>query len=213
MNKQQFATLTIGIKSAYPVSKVLDDNASRDFWYTMLKDIDYKIAQSAVLEYVSANKFPPSIAEIRELCTKMMYPAVKSFDDAWGDVVKAISTYGRDKPLEAYGTMDELTVGIVKNIGWYNICTSENPDTIRANFRMAYEAKAKEKQKGYQIPPFVAEQTKQLIEQTIQPSAKIEQKAVPAVETVKPIERNAHPKEVSEKVAELKRRLQFGKKE
>lgn len=33
MNKQQFATLAIGIKSAYPASKILEDNASMDFWY------------------------------------------------------------------------------------------------------------------------------------------------------------------------------------
>ena len=33
MNKQQFATLAIGIKSAYPASKILEDKASMDFWY------------------------------------------------------------------------------------------------------------------------------------------------------------------------------------
>ena len=39
MNKQQFATLAIGIKSAYPASKILEDKASMDFWYMTLKDL------------------------------------------------------------------------------------------------------------------------------------------------------------------------------
>ena len=46
MDKQQFATLAIGIKSAYPASKILEDNASMDFWYMTLKDIPYEIAES-----------------------------------------------------------------------------------------------------------------------------------------------------------------------
>ena len=47
MDKQQFATLTIGIKSAYPASKILEDSASMDFWYLMLKDIPYEVAENA----------------------------------------------------------------------------------------------------------------------------------------------------------------------
>ena len=50
MNKQQFATLAIGIKSAYPASKILEDNASMDFWYMTLKDIPYEIAENAVID-------------------------------------------------------------------------------------------------------------------------------------------------------------------
>ena len=49
MDKQQFATLAIGIKSAYPASKILEDNASMDFWYMTLKDIPYEIAENAVM--------------------------------------------------------------------------------------------------------------------------------------------------------------------
>lgn len=66
MNKQQFATLAIGIKSAYPASKILEDNASMDFWYMTLKDIPYEIAENAVMEHICTNVFPPNIAEIRK---------------------------------------------------------------------------------------------------------------------------------------------------
>lgn len=85
MDKQQFATLSIGIKSAYPASKILEDNASKDFWYTMLKDIPYEIAENAVMEHICTNIYPPNIAEIRKLCVERCQRPVLSFDEAYSN--------------------------------------------------------------------------------------------------------------------------------
>ncbi len=82
MNKQQFATLAIGIKSAYPASKILEDKASMDFWYTMLEDMPYEIAENAVMEYICTNIYPPNIAQIRKLCAERCRKPVVSFDEA-----------------------------------------------------------------------------------------------------------------------------------
>ena len=41
---------------------------------------------------------------------------------------------------EAISTMDELTAETVRRIGWQQICDSENPDTLRAQFRQVYES-------------------------------------------------------------------------
>lgn len=141
MNKQQFATLAIGIKSAYPASKILEDNASMDFWYMTLKDIPYEIAENAVMEHICTNIYPPNIAEIRKLCMERCKTPILSFDEAWGVVQKAMSDYGWYHPQEAFATMDELTLAVVKNLGWSRLCQSENPTADRANFREAYEKK------------------------------------------------------------------------
>lgn len=155
MDKQKFATLAIGIKSAYPASKILEDNASMDFWYMMLKDIPYEIAENAVMEYICTSVFPPNIAEIRKLCMDRCKKPVLSFDDAWGSVQKAIREYGFYGAEKAFASFDELTLSIVKNLGWSNLCLNENVDASRANFRIAYEAKAKEAQNINQLPDFV----------------------------------------------------------
>ena len=94
MDKQQFATLAIGIKSAYPASKILEDKASMDFWYMALKDIPYEIAENAIMEHICTNIYPPNIAEIRKLCMERCKTPVLSFDEAWGVVQKALSDYG-----------------------------------------------------------------------------------------------------------------------
>lgn len=184
MDKQQFATLAIGIKSAYPASKILEDNASMDFWYMMLKDIPYEIAENAVMEHICTNIYPPNIAEIRKLCMERCQRPILSFDEAWGVVQKAMGKYGSYHPQEAFATMDELTLSVVKNLGWTRMCQSENPVADRANFREAYEEKAKAVQNSNQLPEFVA-RNKELLQKQYVPA--IEVKEVPQIEQKEPM--------------------------
>lgn len=216
MDKQQFATLAIGIKSAYPASKILEDNASMNFWYMMLRDIPYETAENAVMEHICTNIFPPNIAEIRKLCMERLKAPVLSFDEAWGVVQRAISTYGWYHPQQAFETMDELTLSVVKNLGWSRLCQSENPTADRANFREAYEAKAMALQNNIQLPEFVAEK-KALLQEKYIPA--IEEKEVPKIEQAEP-EPDARETLTEEELAkrakmleEARRRILGGKAE
>lgn len=213
MDKQQFATIAIGIKSAYPASKILEDNASMDFWYLMLKDIPYEVAENAVMEHICTNIFPPNIAEIRKLCMERCRRSALSFDEAWGVVQKAISTYGWHHPQEAFETMDELTLAVVKNLGWTRLCQSENLVADRANFREAYEARARALQDSDQLPEFVAK-GKALLKEQYVPA--IEEKSMPRIETA---ERPTDPRadltqeqmeERARKFEEMRRRILGG---
>lgn len=179
MDKQQFATLAIGIKSAYPASKILEDNASMDLWYMTLKDMPYEIAENAVMEHICTNIYPPNIAEIRKLCMERCKTPILSFDEAWGVVQKAMSDYGWDHPQEAFATMDELTLSIVKNFGWSRLCQSENITADRANFREAYQRKAAEAQNQNSLPDFVVK-NKALLQKQYVPA--IEKKEAPKIE-------------------------------
>lgn len=179
MDKQQFATLAIAIKSAYPASKVLEDNASMDFWFRMLQDIDYRVAENAIAEHICTSVFPPNIAEIRKLCAERTQRAVLPFDEAWGVVQSAMRNYGFYNPAKAFETMDELTLSVVKSLGWSKLCQSENQIADRANFREAYEAKAIRKKNNMQLPEFVARAKLQIQERFI---PAIETKAAPQIE-------------------------------
>ena len=195
MDKQQFATLAIGIKSAYPASKILEDNASMDFWYMTLKDIPYEIAENAVMEHICTNIYPPNIAEIRKLCMERCKTPILSFDEAWGVVRKAMSDYGWYHPQEAFATMDELTLAVVKNLGWSRLCQSENPTADRANFREAYEKKAAEAQNTNALPDFVAKN-----------KVLLQKQYVPAIEKKEPVrieqEKEPEPKPLTEEQRE-----------
>ena len=200
MDKQQFATLAMGIKSAYPASKILEDKASMDFWYMALKDIPYEIAENAVMEHICTNVFPPNIAEIRKLCMERCKPKILSFDEAWGVVQKAMADYGWYHPQEAFAIMDELTLSVVKNLGWSRLCQSENPTAERANFREAYMRKAAEAQNTNSLPDFVA-QNKALLQQHYVPA--IEKKEVPKIES----EDKPEPVQLTEEQLEERKRM------
>lgn len=215
MNKQQFATLAIAIKSAYPASKILEDTASMDFWFMMLQDMDYKVAENAIAEHICTNIYPPNIAEIRKLCAERMQKPVLPFDEAWGVVQNALRTYGFYRPQEAFATMDELTLSVVKNLGWSRLCQSENSAADRANFREAYEAKAKKVQNNMQLPEFVAKNKLQIQEHYI---PAIEEKTVPRIEETQPVDTREELTEEqlaerSQKLAEIRRRILGGKTE
>ena len=211
MNKQQFATLAIGIKSAYPASKILEDNASMDFWYMTLKDIPYEIAENAVMEHICTNIYPPNIAEIRKLCMERCKTPILSFDEAWGVVQKAMSDYGWYHPQEAFATMDELTLAVVKNLGWSRLCQSENPTADRANFREAYEAKAREAVNSNMLPDFISNE-KLMLQQQYAP--RIEAREPPAIEqTVAPERKELTPQQREERARQfeaVRRRLMGG---
>ena len=57
--------------------------------------------------------------------------------------------------------MDEITRQTVQQMGWVNICMSENEAADRANFRMIYERLAQRRKQDAQIP----ERLHQLIDQ------------------------------------------------
>lgn len=210
MDKQQFATLAIGIKSAYPASKILEDNASMDFWYTMLKDIPYEIAENAVMEHICTNIYPPNIAEIRKLCMERCQRPLLSFDEAWGVVQRAMSTYGWYHSQEAFKTMDELTLSVVKNLGWSRLCQSENPTADRANFREAYEAKAKAAQNSYQLPKFVAHNKALLQDQYVPAIETNEVQKIEEKEPVHDVRDNITEEQQENRMKEVRRRILGG---
>lgn len=96
--------------------------------------------------------------------------------------------------------MDELTLSVVKNLGWSRLCQSENPTADRANFREAYMRKAAEAQNTNSLPDFVA-QNKALLQQHYVPA--IEKKEVPKIES----EDRSEPVQLTEEQLEERKRM------
>lgn len=115
-----------------------------EVWYRVLSDIDDKDFQKAVLWLLNNSKFFPTVAEIRETVRNLSVH-VKTGDEAWGEVLKAISLYGSYSEPEF---SDPITALAVERIGWLSICRSNESDLpiIRAQFRNLYN-NIKENQK------------------------------------------------------------------
>lgn len=206
MTKVEFAQVSIGLKAAYPRFKMLSTDEEMTFWYQMLSDIDYQVVNNAVLEHISTCTFPPSVAEIRKLCADRCTKPIPCFDDAWGSVMNAISSFGWNNPVEAYKTLDELTLEIVKNIGWNALCLGDNQAANRANFREAYEKKARERMEQRQIPVIVQQQKNQLIEQYVPKEYWIEGKKQEEIPEKESPAGEGPPEHIKQRLNELLRR-------
>lgn len=172
MTVNEFATISMALKAAYPNSNLMPDKQSKEVWYTMLSDLDYMVCMTAIKEIISGNKFAPSIAEIREKCTGLTSIPIKDYGEAWESVLTAIRKYGWPEELKALESLDELTRKCVKRIGFVNICMSENIAADRANFRMIYETEANRKKMDNQLSPRLKTEKQKMIDTLISNAVK-----------------------------------------
>lgn len=161
---EQFAPIFKGLKSAYPNSRALETIEAYQMWHRMLQDLDPVQLNMAIVKHISTNKFPPTIAEIREAA---LLTTQKDWSEGWELVLQAISQYGgyrTEEALDYIRAQDELAAKITKRLGFLNICYSEDLSLDRANFRMAYTASAKIETEAAQLPADVRVAMEKLIE-------------------------------------------------
>jgi len=152
MDFNEFKVLVKGMKAVYTSERFLPDADSVKIWFQMLQDIEYKTASAGIQKYILTNKFPPTIADIREICATVTSGEIPDWGDGWEKVKKAIRYYGSYREGEALATLDDLTRQCVERLGFRNLCLSENEMADRANFRMIYENLAERQKKASQIP-------------------------------------------------------------
>ncbi len=177
MNAQEFSTIAMAIRSAWPNANLMLDDKAKDVWYTMLADLDYNACLVAIKEHMSTCRFAPSIAELRERCSNVTSVPVQSWGDAWEDVISAIRFCGMYREEEALQRMDAITRKCVKRLGFQNLCTSENITADRANFRMIYEQEQKTQKELQQLSPALQEQKKSFQQLAMQTVKRLENKA------------------------------------
>ena len=151
MNKQEFGLLASAIRTFYPKENILPNQQAMELWYRELQDIPYQVAEAALRQWVSTNKWSPSIAEIRETASTVQSGSIPDWGDGWEQVIMAIRKYGSYRIPEAMESFDPITRQCVERLGFRNICMSENIAADRANFRMIFEQLAERKQKEQQM--------------------------------------------------------------
>lgn len=152
MTKKEFAILTSAIRTYYPRENILPNEQAMELWYDELKDIPYNAAQLAIKAWVSKSKWSPSIADIREEVGSFTRENTRTVGEAWGDVLRAVKRFGRYCEAEALDTMDDLTAKVVKQIGFDNICNSENIANERSSFLKIYQIEEKREKERAQMP-------------------------------------------------------------
>ena len=174
MTTQEFATISAAIRAAWPSANIMTDRQSKEVWWTMLSDLDYKPCLMALKEHMSTCKFPPSIAELREKTAGMTQAPVRDWGEAWEDVKRAIRFKWMYREQEAIEQLDEITQKCVRRLGFQSLCTSENETADRANFRMIYEQEQRQQNTFRQLPPALQEQKRKLQQLTTETVKRLE---------------------------------------
>ncbi|WP_367567779.1 replicative helicase loader/inhibitor [Lacrimispora sp.] len=153
MTKQEFAVFMATINTAYPRCELYIPDQTT-LWYEMLGHIPFDVAKIALKKYILSNKFPPMISDISLLAADLMEERIPDSDEAWGEINKAIRRYGYMREAEALESLSEPVRKAVERIGFQNICQSpyEQQNTLRAQFRGAYEAEYRRSMEIHKMP-------------------------------------------------------------
>lgn len=152
MDKREFSLFSMALRAYYPKENLLPSKESMQLWHKQLEDIPYKVAEAGLNKWVATNKWSPSIADIREMAISVTQKGLPQWGEAWQEVCTAIRRYGSYRVGEALNSLSPLARQATQQIGFMNLCMSENPATDRANFRMIYERLAEREKMNKQLP-------------------------------------------------------------
>ena len=154
MEAKEFAVFADRLKTAFPKDNLLATGDQMDWWFDLLGDIPFQTAILALKKYALSNKFPPSVSEIRTIAADLTGERLPDADEAWGQVNNAIRRFGYMREREALDSMSEPVRKAVERIGFQNICQSpyEQLNTLRAQFRGAYEAEYRRSMEVHKMP-------------------------------------------------------------
>lgn len=138
-NPEILALLNV-LSEAYPTFELTKGRIS--VYCEMLSDLPLDALTAAVRQHIAVNKWPPTIAELREGCTAVTRPALPEWGEAWAEVLSAIQRVG------SYGVPSfshPLIAATVQRMGgWKVMCQMEISETAtwRAQFRDMFNAHA-----------------------------------------------------------------------
>ena len=157
MNKKEFAIFAMALKTYFPRDNLLPTEESMELWYRQLSDIPADTASAMLSKWVVTQKWPPSIAEIRSMCAEIANGEIPDWGEAWKAVMDAVGRYGYMNESKALQSLPPIARRAVEKIGWNGICTSENQDVLRAQFRQIYEICIQREIEDRQLPPALKE--------------------------------------------------------
>jgi len=135
--------------AAYPNAKVSEQTVV--VYLRMLQDIPADELQTVVDQCIAQHKFIPTVAEIRDMYhTLTVSLAQPTAAEAWGQVRRAITRYGRIRVPEFD---DPLVAEAVTHMGWRELCVSENQVADRARFLQIYEQLEQRRAQGDKLLP------------------------------------------------------------
>lgn len=152
MEREQFKTLVKGMKAIYSQPTFIPDQDAFNMWFALIGDLPYEVCNVAIQKYMLTNKFPPTVAEIREIAANVIGGDPLTWGESWERALNAVRRFGSYNQAAALDSLDPLTRKCVESIGFMQLCMSENIMVERAHFQKIFDIFAKREQQQKQMP-------------------------------------------------------------
>lgn len=151
MTKADAAKLVAIIVTAYPNFDKFKDaqeiTSTVNLWATMFSDEDARIVGLAIKKHIATNKWPPSVAELREIMLEIQHPELIAPDQAWAAVSDYMETTGQYNYERLECELPPLVARAVEVIGYHNLYDmnrgtygNNSPGIARVAFMQQYTA-------------------------------------------------------------------------
>jgi hypothetical protein len=150
ITKVEVAKLLTVIAAMYPRFEVND--LKINLWHEMIGDLSYQVAQMALKKTMLTSVYPPTVADIRAAVADITEVEQLDAGKAWGEVTRAISRWGFYEPSKAYELMSPLTLQVVKQLSWREICMAEEIGVTRGQFMKMYDSMKKREETNKLLP-------------------------------------------------------------
>lgn len=132
MTPHEAAAIVAAIAAAYPMWPASRETVA--VYADALADLPAADVRSAVAEIIRTEDRWPSIATIRRITASRAGLLAPSGAQAWAEV-RALASSGAQPAAASHPAISEA----ISAIGWWDLRTSSNPETIRAQFLRIYE--------------------------------------------------------------------------
>lgn len=174
---EDFRVIAKGLQAAFPRDNFIPNEYTFNLWYTALQDIPYPTLNKACTSYIMSQKFPPTIADIRQIAYDLDAPADDLAAEEWAKLMKALGHAGSPEAVDYWKRLPDITKEIVGGFSeyreWANMPTVDLMSVQRPMFIKRYEEKERIRRLRGSVPTSLKPPAKQLTEQV---AARLERK-------------------------------------
>ena len=152
MDRDEFKILVKGMKAIYSQPTFIPDQDAFNMWFMLMGDLPYEVCNVAIQKYMLTNKFPPTVAELREIAANVVGGDPMTWGESWERALNAVRRYGSYNQAAALDSLDPLTRKCVDSIGYMQLCMSENIMVERAHFQKIFDVFQRREQTERQMP-------------------------------------------------------------
>ena len=160
------------IAMAYPAAeRFREEKQLRNMvavWAEFFATDDAGLVMMAIRQHISTSKWPPSIAEIRDIMVTISRPDIIPADEAWEIVAKYLDVQGEYDGGDYHAALPETIAEAIDAVGYGQLyalhvahARGGKAGLDRIAFRDAYEGKAERERQKALLPKPVREQIEQ----------------------------------------------------